>query len=128
MGERREERERGRVVRCVRACVYREEVLTRWAKASTEHRLRDITKGFGAIREGEVGSSNWEAGSVQGGEVVEVLFEHDLHDLQNKTRRKKKKKKKEKKKSQSCDQKTNKRRKKEEKIFKKLTSRDGSSG
>ena len=95
-------------------------------KTSAEHRLRDVTKVFGAIREGEVGSSNWETGPVQGVEVIEVLFEHDLHDLQNKTRRKKKKRKK--KKSQSCDQKTNKRRKKEEKIFKKLTSRDGSSG
>lgn len=105
-------------MKCVWVCVGRRS-LTRGAKASTEHRLRDVTKVFGTIREGEVGSSNWETGPVQGVEVIEVLFEHDLHDLQNKTRRKK---------SQSCDQKTNKRRKKEEKIFKKLTSRDGSSG
>ena len=75
-------------MKCVWVCVGRRS-LTRGAKASTEHRLRDVTKVFGTIREGEVGSSNWEAGSVQGVEVVEVPFEHDLHDLQNKTRRKK---------------------------------------
>jgi len=101
-------------VKCVWVCVGRRS-LTRGAKASTEHRLRDVTKVFGTIREGEVGSSNWEAGSVQGVEVVEVLFEHDLHDLQNKTRRKK---------SQSCDQKTNKRRKQQRKEKKKKKKKE----
>ena len=101
-------------MKCVWVCVGRRS-LTRGAKASTEHRLRDVTKVFGTIREGEVGSSNWEAGSVQGVEVVEVLFEHDLHDLQNKTRRKK---------SQSCDQKTNKRRKQQRKEKKKKKKKE----